>query len=103
MACQIDNTCQRWRGDASSTKNQPSAQPVAWGAVVHRDPRVGVGIKREVRCAPLGSNDCSDSVLVRGTGLIFTGATAASAPACLTNEVARAISFAVFAFYKNIL
>src|SRR5713226_9453072 len=91
MACQIDNTCQGWRRDAGSTKNQPSAQPLAWGAVVHRDPRVGVGVKREVRCAPLGSNDCSDSALVRGPGLIFAGATTASAPARLADEVAGAV------------
>src|SRR5712692_8187499 len=91
MTRQIDNTCQGWRRDASSTKNQPSAQPLAWGAVVNRDPRVGVGVKREVRCTPLGSNDCSDSVLVRGAGLIFTRAAATSAPARLADEVAGAV------------
>src|SRR5713226_466727 len=91
MTRQIDNTCQGRRRDASSTKNQPSTEPLAWGAVVHRDPRIGVGVEGEVRCAPLGSNDCSDSALVRGTGLILTGATTASAPARLAEEVAGAI------------
>src|SRR5712692_11920184 len=91
MTRRIDNTCQRWRRDASSTKNQPSTEPLARGAVVHRDTRIGVGVEGEIWCAPLGSNDCSDSALVRGAGLILTRAATASAPARLADEVAGAV------------
>src|SRR6266852_4293668 len=72
MTRQIHNSCQRWRRDASSTTNQPSTEPLARGAVVHRDPRIGVGVEGEVRRAPLCPDDCRDPVLVRGSGLILT-------------------------------